>query len=63
MDYKKKYLKYKSKYLKIKNNLTGGMDMGDFNEEDNSEKEKKTSKLLNPWVNHLYKTLKNQTNH
>ena len=45
MDYKKKYLKYKNKYLRIRNKLTGGMDMGDFNEE-----KKKTSKLLNPWA-------------
>ena len=58
MDYKKKYLKYKSKYLKIKNNLTGGMDMGDFNEEDNSEEEKKTSKSLNPWAKTFVKNTK-----
>ena len=49
MDYINKYLKYKNKYLKIKNKLNGGMDMGDFNEDDKSD-EKKSNKSLNIWA-------------
>ena len=49
MDYINKYLKYKNKYLKIKNKLNGGMDMGDFNKDDKSDK-KKSNKSLNIWA-------------
>ena len=45
MDYKKKYLKYKNKYLQIKHKLNGGMEMGE--DDDNSWKNKKSSKPLN----------------